>query len=266
MKVEAHAGKSSFRREKTLKEHLKVAKEHVESLKKSSAENPGSMSKQQEAARKRAAEQRVKLTTQAIEELRKLRQHKAIKAKKNSESFTQKDKEEVRASKTDPEARNMKMPNGGYAPAYNIQFATETTQKIIVGVTATKAGHDYGQLAPMLEQIKKRLGHAPTHILADPGYLLYKDVENVAETSKVYIPSETIKAGKSPALDEIKNRMKTAEAKVKYKDRASSAEFVNARTRTRGLTQLLVAGIEKAQVVATLFAIGNNMLVWMSKL
>ena len=82
----------------------------------------------------------------------------------------------------------------------------------------------------------------------------------------MYIPSETMKAGKSPTLDEIKNRMKTAEAKVKYKDRASSAEFVNARTRTRGLTQLLVAGIEKAQVVATLFAIGNNMLVWMSKL
>ena len=108
--------------------------------------------------------------------MRKLRQHKAIKAKKNSESFTQKDKEEVRASKTDPEARNMKMPNGGYAPAYNIQFATETTQKIIVGVTATKAGHDYGQLAPMLEQIKKRLGHAPTRILADPGYLLYSDI------------------------------------------------------------------------------------------
>lgn len=266
MKVEAHAGKSSFRREKTLKEHLEIAKEHVESLKKNSTDNPGGISKQQEAARKRAAEQIVNKTTQAIEELKKLRQQKAIKAKKNGESFTKKDKEKVRASMTDPQARVMKMPNSGYAPAYNVQFATETTEKIIVGVTVTNAGHDYGQLGPMLKQINERLGYTPEGVLADPGFLLYKDVEDVAKTSKVYIPSETIKTGKSPVLDEIKKRMETGEAKEIYKDRASSAEFVNARTRTRGLTQLLVAGLVKAQTVATLFAIGNNMLVWMSKI
>ena len=265
MKVKAHASKSSFRREKTLKEHLKKAKEHVELLKKSLAENPGGMSKQQEAAKKRAAEEDVQRSTQAIEELKKLRQQKINKATKRGESFTQKDKKKVRASKTDPEARIMKMPNSGFSPAYNIQFATETTEKVIVGVTATNAGHDYGQLAPMQDQIKKRLGYSPSDILADPGFLYYKDVEDVANTSRVYIPCETIKTDKSPALTEIKNRMETAEAKEIYKERASTAEFVNARTKTRGLTQFLVAGLAKVQVVATLFAIGNNMLVWMSK-
>lgn len=265
MKVEAHAGKSSFRREKTLKEHLKNSKEYVESLKKELAENPSGLSKKQAAAKIRAAKQNVEKTTRAIEELTKLRQQKASEAKKKGRSFTQKDKEDVRASKTDPEARIMKMANSGFDPAYNVQFATETKQKVIVGVRVTQAGHDYGQLGPMQKQIRERFGYTPPISLADPGFLDYKDVEEVAKTSKVYIPCETVKTTKSPTLTEIKNRMETEEAKQMYKERASTAEFVNARTRIRGLTQFLVAGLAKVQVVATLFAIGNNMLVWMSR-
>lgn len=266
MKVEAHASKSSFRREKTLKEHLKKAEEHVKSLKKSMAENPNGMSKQQMAAKERAAKQAVEKTTHAIEELHKLRQQKAIKAKKNGESFTQKDKENVRSSKTDPEARIMLMSNNGYAPAYNIQFASEVTHKVIVGVIATKSGHDYGMLGPMQKQMKDRLGYVPSQILADPGFLQYKDVEEVAKTSQVFIPGKTIKKDhNNQFLTEMKNRMETEEAKEIYKGRASTAEFVNARTRTRGLTQFLVAGLAKVHIVSLLFAIGNNMLVWMSK-
>jgi hypothetical protein len=67
------------------------------------------------------------------------------------------------------------------------------------------------------------------------------------------------------SIREMKNRMETAEAKEIYKERAATAEFVNARTRTRGLTQFLVTGLKKAQVVATFFAIGQNMLIWLSK-
>ncbi len=264
MKVEAHASRSSFRREKTLKEHLKKAKEHVESLKKEFAENPNGMSKQQAAAKKRAAEEEVKRTTLAIEELKKLQQQKAAEANRRGKTFTQKDKENVRTSKTDPQARIMKMPNSGYAPAYNIQFSTETTHKVIVGVKVTQSGHDYGQLGPMQEQIKERYGYLPLNVLADPGFLQHKDVEEVAKTGRVYIPCETTKTDKSPALTEMKNRMETTEAKEMYKERAATAELVNARTRTRGLTQFLVAGVKKAQIVATLFAIGNNMMVWMN--
>lgn len=266
MKVEAHASKSSFRREKTLKEHLKRAKEHVESLQKSLAENPSGMSKQQGAAKKRAAEQEVEKINHALEELKKLRQQKAIKAKKNGESFTQKDKENVRASKTDPEARVMLMSNNGYAPAYNIQFVAEVTHKVIVGVFATKSGHDYGMLGPMQKQMKNRLGYVPSQTLADPGFLQYKDVEEAAENSEVFIPGKTIKDNHSnQILTELKKRMETEEAKEIYKERASTAELVNARTRTRGLTQFLVTGLAKVNIVSLLFAIGNNMLVWMSK-
>ena len=46
--------------------------------------------------------------------------------------------------------------------------------------------------------------------------------------------------------------------------RAATAEFVNARVRTRGLRQFMVRGLEKVTSVAILYALGQNMLVWMS--
>lgn len=264
MKVEAHAGKSSFRREKTLKKHLKMAEEYVESLKKESEKNPNELSKKQAAAKKRAAETSVKKTAMAIKELHKVRNQKAAEAKKKGKSFSQKDKEEVRASKTDPQARVMKMPNSGFAPAYNVQFASECKSKAIIGVTVTQSGHDYGQLGPMQKQIHERFGRYPLEILVDPGYLSYTDIEKAASNSCIYTPCDTVKTDKSPFLTEIKERMNEEEAKEIYKDRAATAELVNARTRTRGLTQILVTGLEKVQTMAILFAIGNNMLVWMS--
>lgn len=266
MKVEAHASKSSFRREKTLKKHLKEAENYVRDLKKELTDDPGAISLKQAAAKKRAAEVKVQKTKQALQELKTLREQKKAAAKKKGRSFTEEDEQEVRASKTDPEARIMKMSNSGFAPAYNVQFASDTKSKLIVGVTAVQAGHDYGQLGPMKKQVEERLGHSVPEILADPGFLEYNDVDEVSQTSCVYIPCETVMKGQArKSIREMKERMEAPEAKEIYKQRASTAEFVNARVRTRGLTQVLVAGLTKVQVVATLFAIGQNMLVWMSK-
>lgn len=265
MKVQANAGKSSFRREKTLKKHLKMAEEHIKALKKELKENPGAMSARQAAAKVRATEERVKRTNKALDELTKLRRQKEIANKKKSRPFTSKDKQEVRASKTDPEARIMKMSNSGFSPAYNVQFATETTSKTVVGVSVVQAGHDYGQLGAMKKQVEERLGYPVEEILADEGFLQHNDVDGVSQTSRVYIPAETINSDtKLQSIREIKKRMETPESKEIYKQRASSAEFVNARVRTRGFTQVLVTGVDKVQVVAVFFALAHNMMLWMS--
>jgi len=268
MKVRAHAGRSSFRRKETLKAHLKMAQDHIESLKKEFTENPSAISAKQAAAKKRGAEEREKRTKQALIELEKLSKQKKKAFKVRCKSFTAKDKEKVRASKTDPEARIMKMPNSGFDPAYNVQLATDTKSKVIVGVEVVQAGNDYGQLGPMKKQVEARLGYSIPEILADPGFLDYKDVEEASKTSNLYIPSETITGTneKYPAVNEMKKRMETAEAKKIYKERASTAEFVNARVRTRGLTQFSVTGLEKVQAVTLIFAIAQNMLVWISNL
>lgn len=265
MKVEAHAGKSSFRREKTLRLHLKKAEAYVKTLKKEFAENPSSSLKQK-AARTRAAQEKLERTKHAIDELKKLRKQKEDAQRKWRKYLTEKEKEDIRTSKTDPEARIMKMPNSGFAPAYNIQFATDTKSKAIVGVKAVQAGNDYGQLEQMKRQVEKRLGYSVKEIIADAGYLEHEDIEKISTTTcTAYISADRIdKKSKCTTLREMKALMETPEAKAKYNQRAATAEFVNARIRTRGFTQVLVTGLAKVQVLATLFAIGNNMLLWMS--
>jgi transposase len=268
MKVRAHAGKSSFRREKTLKDHLKKAEDYVKNIKKDFKEDPSKYSPRQAVAKKRAAEDRVNKIKFALEELKKHQAQKAASQKKNHKSFSEEDKEKMRASKTDPQARVMKMPNSGFSPAYNVQFASECKSKAILGVQVVQAGHDYGQLAPMQRQLIRRYGKAAPELLADPGFLEQSDVDEVSKKSCLFIPSDIVKEtkNKSETMLNMKKRMETKEAKEIYKERASTAEFVNARVRTRGLTQVLVIGLAKVQVVATLFAIGQNMLVWMSKI
>ena len=64
----------------------------------------------------------------------------------------------------------MKMPDGGYRPAYNIQYSTVCQGQVIVGVDVVTAGTDQGQLPPMLEQIADRFGKRPKEALVDGGF------------------------------------------------------------------------------------------------
>ena len=66
----------------------------------------------------------------------------------------------ARVSSTDPDAKVMKMPNGGFNPAYNLEAATDVDSQVIVGVGVVTKGSDGGQALPMVEQIKRRLGEA----------------------------------------------------------------------------------------------------------
>lgn len=54
--------------------------------------------------------------------------------------------------------------------------------------------------------------------------------------------------------------MATAEAQEIYKERAATAECVNAQARNRGLVRLLVRGLKKVKAIALWFAITHNVL------
>ncbi len=54
--------------------------------------------------------------------------------------------------------------------------------------------------------------------------------------------------------------MATDDAKAIYKDRASTAECVNALTRGRGLILLLVRGVVKVKAIALWQALAHNLL------
>jgi Transposase domain (DUF772) len=107
MKVKAHAGADSFRREARLQKHLEAAREH--GMEMSRLANDEENSAQRVAARQRAAREKQQRLEQALEELEKIRA-----LKKASQ-----EKQQARASRSDPEARLMKQSDGGYAPSYN---------------------------------------------------------------------------------------------------------------------------------------------------
>ena len=161
MRVRAAAGKSSFRRQATLEDCLQAARQQVEQLRQEGDDDQAGRSRQ-EAARQRAAEERLERLEHALVEREKLHQRK--EKQKNGSGC------EARTSTTDPEARNMKMADGGYRPAYNVQFATACDSRLIVGVAVTNEGVDSGQMEPMVAQLKQNFQRLPAEYLADGGF------------------------------------------------------------------------------------------------
>ena len=64
----------------------------------------------------------------------------------------------------------MKMADGGFSPAYNVQFATATESQVIVGVDVETNGSDQGQMGPMVEQIRDRYDTRARAMLVDGGF------------------------------------------------------------------------------------------------
>jgi transposase len=268
MKVRASAGSSSFRRKPKLKELYQIAKEQVEILREEIDADPSGCLNRQKAAKKRAAEERKKRIEQAIEEHKKLVIEKGKTKKKHRKPFTEEEKKETRASTTDPEARKMKMSDGGYSPAYNVQLAVDTNARFIVGYDVIKC-QDAGQLSKMFNQLKFKYQSRASEWLVDKGYLEFNDLIKVQRDGcKVYVnpslkgkkdPNE-VRNKEDPELGEWRKRMGTEEAQEVYKDRASNSEWANAGMRNRGLGQLLVRGIKAVKGVIGLQILTHNML------
>ena len=72
-----------------------------------------------------------------------------------------KDQDKARVSTTDPEAQVMKMGDGGFRPAFNVQFATDTKTQVITGVEVTNSGSDQGEMAPMSTNTGNVTGKRP---------------------------------------------------------------------------------------------------------
>jgi transposase len=261
LRVRASAGAASFRRRPTLEECLAEADEQVQRLRAELEDDPGAGQRRRQQAQERAARERDERLRQALARLPEL------EAKKKAD-----DKGKARCSSTDPEATVMKMGDGGFRPAYNVQFATATGSQVIVGVEVTTSGSDQGQLAPMVEQIHARFGQRPQEALVDGGFASHADIEAVSAPGKgcaVYAPVPEPKdrrrdrytplPGDSPAVAAWRVRMGTEQAKAIYKDRAASAECVNALARNRGLRQLPVRGRLKAKAIALWYAIAHNL-------
>ena len=259
MRVRASAGAASFRRRTRLRELEREVQARVASLRRELEDDPSASSRRVKAAREYAARDRRERVQKALAKVRQLGREKPA------------ERDRVRASTTDPEARVMEMPDGGFRPAYNIQFATEVESQVVVGVEVTDAGTDMQQLVPMLDQIEERHGCTPREVLVDGGFASLAAIETVEDRDcRVYAPpmkpldSERDPyrplAGDSAPIARWRRRMGTASAKEKYKDRAATAECVNAQARNRGLLQFRVRGRKKARSVMLIYALAHNVM------
>jgi len=187
IKVRASAGASSFRREETLQQYVQEAEQQVRALKAELDADPTAASRRQQKARERAARERQERVQQALEQLPQ------VEAQKKS-----KDKDKARTSTTDPDARVMKMSDGGYRPAFNVQLSTDSATQVITGVAVTNSGGDQGKMAPMVEQHHERYGQVPKQMLVDGGFVKKEDIEAVSPQTTVYAP---VPPSKDPQRD-----------------------------------------------------------------
>jgi transposase len=259
LRVRASAGASSFRRRKRLRELEREVRNRLEKLRRELDDDPAASSRRAKAAQEQAAKDRLSRVRRALAELKKREEEKS------------KEGEKARASTTDPEARVMKMADGGFRPTYNVQLAADVGSQVVVGIAVTNAGSDYRQLAPMRKQVEERYGHRPSEWLVDGGFAGLHEIE-VAESQgcRVYAPPMQPRdpardpyrplPDDSAAVSRWRRRMGRASAKRKYQDRGSTIECVNAQHRNRGLSQFGVRGRAKVRCVALLQALTQNAL------
>jgi transposase len=308
MRVRAHAGAASFRRRETLEQLMQHAQAQVQALKLEVGDDPGAGTRRVRAARQRAAterEQRIERAIKAMDEIAKSMAGKSKKrqaetppadtthdqtaqaetaaqdqptgeqtAEQQSIEPTQtkrpKKPKEPRVSTTDHEARVMKMPDGGFRPAFNAQIAVDSGTMIITGVDLITSGSDMNQMLPMHEQHQERYARVPEQWLTDGGFAKHDQIEQLeAHATQVFAPVVAPKdkqrdryaalPSDSKALAQWRERMGTDEAKQIYKERAASIECANAHLRNRGLQRFNVRGLSKARAVLLWHALAHNL-------
>ena len=277
-RVRAGAGDKSFRRGRTPDELLGEAKAHVESLRAllDDPEKSAALSSRKKAARRRAADERVVRLEAAVAQLPELRRRQEARAKRlgNGKQGRKQRAKEPRSSTTDADARVMKMPGGGFRPAYNVQLACDPHSRAVVGVAVTNEGSDAGQAPPMREQVRRRTGHKVEEHLVDGGYLVLDEVEAAPrEGVTLYVPPKPPrneeKRGSeyeprptdSEAVKAWRARMGGAEGKSARGQRAATSETVNADLKThRGLARLTVRGLGKVTCAALWSALAYNVM------
>lgn len=279
MRVRASAGAASFRRQDGLERCLAEAREQVERLGKEREHPDPGMTKRQQAAQARAAREREERVAQA---LAYLPQAQAAKERQRRTRATGERERvtEPRVSSTDPEARVMKMADGGFRPAYNVELATVKAEGkaygIIVGVAVTSEGTDARQSVPMEEQVQRRTGEHPVAYLMDGGFAARAAITTLEQRGiTVYAPvrlprnkpeAERYQPGQgdSPEVVQWRERMATGEAKEIYKVRGALAEWANAQVRALGVSQFTVRGLAKVTTVTLLVAVSHNLLRWLA--
>jgi len=267
VRVRASAGAASFRRRGRLEQHLNVARDLVERLKREVDANSDASNQRIRSAKERAARERAERIEAALNTLDEVEAQR--EERKQTTGKTTEKRKEPRASTTDPQARVMKMADGGFRPAWNVQVVSAAGEQIVIGVNPLASGSDRGLLRPSLEAVRERLGRLPDRYLADGGFTSAADIEWAHdERLEVYCPPTQSKHGTDPYLPRRadgpgvlawRSRMASQDGQAIYRER-SICECIHARWRNWNLIRLNVRGVAKVKAVMLWHALANNIL------
>lgn len=259
-RVRASAGAPSFRSLGALEECREQAALHLKAV-LASADDP-ELSAAAQAAREAKARDYQERVDDAIEMLQSLP--------------PKKDGGELRVSTTDKDARVMKMADGGFRPGYNIQLGVAGKKtggpRAIVGVRVTNVGSDVSSLVPMQDQIVRRLGRAPSAVLADANHFRIDEIKELDRRGILpVVPPPRSRTRKKlgtrqddARLLQYRKWITSPAARSRYRQRAALAEHANACVKGRfRVDKLLVRGLSKVTCVALLasiaFTLGQNL-------
>lgn len=295
VRVRANAGASSFRRRGKLEERIAEVKEVLAELAKQVDGDPAANEQRLRERRARRAAERLARLEAAIAKVAELeakqpkakppkadkpkaeppegQSQEAAPAPADPQTVDQptdnKPPKTLRASTTDAEARVIKMADGGFRPAYNMQVASVAGEQIVVAIDVSTSSSDRGLARPMLEKIDATYGALPAHYLIDGGFTKNEDIEwahgaDVAmlcppTTNKHKTDPLAARSDDGPGTKAWRERMKSEAGKAIYRSR-SIHECINGRFRQWHLVQLTVRGAAKALAVLAWYALVNNIL------
>ena len=186
------------------------------------------LNKAQQAARERGALDVLKRVEQAKQVALELQERRIASKDKRQQ------KSQAKASTTDSQARIMRMPDGGFAPAYNLQLSTIGSPMggpaAVIAIRVVNLGTDKGSLLPMYDQACARTGHTIHSVLVDSDHLTHQEIRQ-ADTQKLQVIStvpDKWSRMADPLIQSWADSVQTQESKTRYRVRKSLVERVNA--------------------------------------
>lgn len=178
-RIKASAGRDTFRKEETIRTYLAQAEAQIRAMEEAPEEE---MTPRIKKAQERAARERKDRLSRALDEIKKMKSTAP------------------KVSMTDPESRIMGQPDGGYAPAYNVQISTDAHEKAIVSVSASQSPADQTLLPSAIEEIEKTAGTYPAQLVVDAGFTTREAVMTAEEKGIDLIGSFTDKGTRETLL------------------------------------------------------------------
>lgn len=271
-RIKANAGFNSYHRKDSLEEIKKNIEQHIKQLQIEQQKDPNIYEKRKNTQKQKVALEKRKRVQEALEYLEAAKCEKIINGQRNNKPPSEEELKNTRASITDPECRKMKMGDGGYRLAYNVQFATALDSRVIYGVSVGNT-LDPKTSPILMNQVRERLKRLKlkdiSNWIADSAYSSINDIITVSllfpecryfapASPRKGIDPKKVKKTDCEAIKKWRSMIGDPEVEELYKRRCSTAEFTNAQIKKNMPHGFCVRGKRKAKASAILHAIAQN--------